>query len=327
MYDRCTTPAGANPLVMRHDRARAVRWAAMTRRRHRAVGALLRATAPALPTAVPPRRPIFILGSPRSGTTMLFQLLDRSRAVASLGYGSQFIWEMFRPHGIEPGRSHAAGPDDITARERKVVNWAINQVAGDMPYLDKFPRMVLRAEYLSALYPDARFVSIVRDGRAVVSSLVTGWNTPGKFGQGTALPVPLRVDGYRGSVWRFVLPPGWEAYTSGRTLAEVCAFQWAASNTELLDARDRLGHDRFFQVRYEDLVRTPVETTAAMLAHLDMADDPDVLAHAAALDRNVTRTAVTAPRPEKWRDENPEAVHSILSQITPVMSRLGYPLD
>jgi hypothetical protein len=312
---------------MRDDRAAALRWAAMTRRRHRAAGRILRAAAPALPAAVPPRRPIFILGSPRSGTTMLFQLLDRSRAVASLGYGSQFIWEMFRPRQIEPGRSHAAGPGDITARERKVVNWAIEQVAGDMPYLDKFPRMVLRAEYLAALYPDARFVWIVRDGRSVVSSLITGWNTPGKFGQGTVLPVPLRVDGYGGSVWRFVLPAGWEAYTSGRTLAEVCAFQWASSNTALLEARERLGHDRFYQVRYEDLVRSPVETTAAMLAHLDLADDPDVLAHAAALDRNVTQTAVTAPRPEKWRDENPEAVQSILQQIAPVMDRLGYPLD
>jgi hypothetical protein len=52
-----------------------------------------------------------------------------------------------------------------------------------------------------------------------------------------------------------------------------------------------------------------------------------VLAHAAALDRNVTHTAVTAPRPGKWRDENPEAIESILPQIAPVMSRLGYALD
>ena len=254
---------------MREDRARVLRWAAMTRRRHRAAGAVLRATVPLLPAAPRPERPIFILGSPRSGTTMLFQLLDRSRSVASLGYGSQFIWEMYRRREIAVGQSHAAGPDDITDRERRVVSWAIDRVAGDMPYLDKFPRMVLRAEYLAALYPDARFVSIVRDGRSVVSSLITGWNTEGKFGQGTALPVPLEVEGYSGRVWRFILPPGWEAYASGRTLAEVCAFQWAASNTALLDAYDRLGRERFCEVRYEELVAAPVDTTAAMLRDLD----------------------------------------------------------
>ena len=64
-----------------------------------------------------------------------------------------------------------------------------------------------------------------------------------------------------------------------------------------------------------------------MLPFLDLSDDPDVLAHAAALDRNVTHTAVTAPRPGKWRDEHPEAIESILPQIAPVMSRLGYELD
>ena len=128
-------------------------------------------------------------------------------------------------------------------------------------------------------------------------------------------------------MWRFILPPGWEAYASGRTLAEVCAFQWAASNTALLDAYDRLGRERFCEVRYEELVAAPVDTTAAMLRDLDLADDADVLAHAAALDRNVTQTAVTAPRPEKWRDENPAAIESILPQIAPVMSRLRYSLD
>ncbi|HYX85716.1 MAG TPA: sulfotransferase, partial [Gaiellales bacterium] len=128
---------------MRQDRARLVRWAAMTRRRHRAAGALLRTAAPVLPRRPPPRAPIFILGSPRSGTTMLFQLLDRSRQVASLGYGSQFLWEMFRPHTITVGRSHAAAPADITEDERRVLAWTIDRVADGMPYLDKFPRMVL----------------------------------------------------------------------------------------------------------------------------------------------------------------------------------------
>lgn len=309
---------------MREDRAAVLRFASKTRRRHRAAGTVLRVGAPLLPRCSPPQRPIFILGSPRSGTTMLFQLLDRSRSLASLGYGSQFIWEMFRPREMTLGRSHGAGPGDISKQERQVVDWLIDRVTGGSQYVDKFPRMVLRAEYLAALYPDARFVSIVRDGRSVVSSLITGWNTDGKFGQGTVLPVPLDVAGYSGSVWRFILPPGWEAYTSGRTLAEVCAFQWAASNTALRDACDRLGWERFYEVRYEDLVAAPVETTAAMLRFLDLDDDPDVLAHAAALDRNVTHTAVTAPRPDKWRDENPAAVESILPQIAPVMSRLGY---
>ncbi len=311
--------------MMHRDRARVLRWAAMTRRRHLAAGAVLRAVAPVLPRVRPPEAPVFILGSPRSGTTMLFQLLDRSRRLASLGYGSQFLWEMYRPREIVPGRSHAAGPADITEHERRVLAWAIDRVAGPTTYLDKFPRMVLRAEFLHALYPDARFVYIARDGRAAVSSLITGWRTEGKFGRGTRLPVPLDIRDHPAAVWKFLLPPGWEEYASGRTLAEVCAFQWMEGNRAVLDARERIGRDRFIDVRYEELVESPMETTAAMLDALGLAGDPDVLDHAGALDRKVTHTAVTPPQRDKWRHENPAEIESILPMIAPMMQRLGYP--
>ena len=307
--------------MMHRDRARLLRWAATTRRRHRAVGSVLRVAAPVLPRRPPPVAPVFILGSPRSGTTMLFQMLDSSRTLASLGYGSQFLWEMYRPGAIEPGRSHAAGAEDLTAAERRVLAWAIASITGGAPYLDKFPRMVLRVPYLQALYPDARFVHIVRDGRAVVSSLLTGWRTAGKFGHGTRLPRPVTIAGYDGDVWRFLLPPGWEDYAEGRTLAEVCAFQWAESNRAVLDAP---GSEAFHRVSYERLVADPVATTTALLTALGLPGDPDVLEHAGALDQRVTRTAVTPPRADKWRDENPAEVESILGRIEPTMRRLGY---
>ena len=306
---------------MHRDRARLLRWAATTRRRHRAVGSVLRAAAPVLPRRPAPVAPVFILGAPRSGTTMLFQMLDSSRTLASLGYGSQFLWEMYRPDTIRPGRSHAAGPEDLSMAERRVLAWAIDSITGGAPYLDKFPRMVLRVPYLQALYPDARFVHIVRDGRAVVSSLLTGWRTAGKFGHGTRLPRPLTIAGYDGDVWRFLLPPGWEDYAEGRTLAEVCAFQWTESNRAVLEAR---GSEAFHRVSYERLVADPVATTAALLAALGIPGDPEVLEHAGALDQRVTRTAVTPPRPDKWRDENPAEVESILGRIEPMMRRLGY---
>jgi hypothetical protein len=255
---------------------------------------------------------------------MLFQLLDRSKEVASLGYGSQFLWEMYRTPSVPLGKSHVVDPEEIGEHERRVLAWTIRRIAGSRPYLDKFPRMVLRADYLHALYPDARFVYIVRDGRAATSSLITGWRTGGKFGKGIRLPLPLSIEGYAGDVWKFLVPPGWEAYTSGRTLAEVCAFQWAASNRILLDARDRIGPERFIAVRYEDLVADPVPTTKELLGALELHDDPDVLERAATLHRNVTHTAVTAPKVDKWRHENPGEVESVLDQLAPTMERLGY---
>ena len=45
------------------------------------------------------------------------------------------------------------------------------------------------------------------------------------------------------------------------------------------------------------------------------------------VDTYVSRTAVTAPRREKWRGEHPREVESILPMIEPMMRRLGYESD
>jgi hypothetical protein len=79
-------------------------------------------------------------------------------------------------------------------------------------------------------------------------------------------------------------------------------------------------------VRYEDLVTAPVETASDMLRRLGLEGDPDVLERARTLDRNVTGTAVTPPKPGKWRLEHPRAIESILPMIDPMSRRLGYAL-
>ena len=309
---------------MESTRAPLIRWAAGTRRRHQVVGAALRGSAPILPAKPVPHRPIFILGSPRSGTTMLFNLVDRSPRMASLGKGSQFLWDMF--HRIERSgwTSHAVWPDEITDRERKVLYWVIDRLANGSRYMDKFPRNCLRAEYLQALFPDASFVFIRRDGRSVVSSLMTGWQTEGKFGFGTNLPVPLSIEGYSGRSWRFLVPPGWRDYASGRTLAEVCAFQWVSANEAILAAKGSIDPARWVEVSYEELLAEPNEAITRLFDGIGVPADPEVLAWASELDTHVSRTAVTSPVREKWRTVHPQEIESILPMIEPTMRRLGY---
>ena len=70
---------------MRLNAGRLVRYVAGSKRRRRFAGPLIRGASPFLPPRHPPREPIFVLGSPRSGTTMLFELLDRSPVLGSLG--------------------------------------------------------------------------------------------------------------------------------------------------------------------------------------------------------------------------------------------------
>jgi len=285
---------------------------------------VLRTAAPLLPRSAPPRDPVFVLGSPRSGTTMLVNLLDRSPSLASLERGSQFLWEMFHTIQSSGWDSHVVEPQDITPRERRVVTWAIGAIAGNERYLDKFPRNCLRGRYLHELFPSARFVAIYRDGRAAVSSLMTGWQTAGKFGHGTNLPVTLHIEGYGGAPWRFLVPRGWREYATGHTLAEVCAFQWSAANEAILDARAAIPAERWTEVRYEEFLDAPRETASRLLSSLGLPQEEDVLSWAAGLDEHVSRTAVSAPRRDKWRETHGEEIGTILGQIEPTMRALGY---
>jgi hypothetical protein len=258
---------------------------------------------------------------------MLFNLLDRSPQLVSLGKGSQLLWEMFHKDTDPEWASHAVGPESISQRERKVLYWAIDRLTGGMRYLDKFPRNCLRVSYLHALFPDAYFVFIRRDGRSVVSSLMTGWRTASKFGQGTSLPVPLSIEGYEGRPWRFLVPPGWEGYVSNQTLAEVCAFQWVAANEAVLMAKERIGTERWVDVSYEELLADPRKTTDRMFEGIGAPADDEVLAWAARIDTHVSRTAVTVPSKDKWIKEHPSEVQSIMPVIEPMMRRLGYQFD
>jgi hypothetical protein len=269
--------------------------------------------------------PVFVVGSPRSGTSLVFEVLDRSPHLASLQGESHLLWELFHPSRAPGWSSHEVLPEDITSEERRALYWMIDVLAGERRYLDKSPRNSVRVPYLHHLFPGARFVFVKRDGRAAVSSLITGWRSNHPAFPGTPVRRRLSIEGYFGRNWKFLVPPGWESYAAGRTLPEVCAFQWVASNEAILAAREVLTPDRWLEVAYEEFVRAPQEQTARLLAQLGLPPDREVFSMAGGLDRHVTR-AVTPPREDKWLDENPREIAGILPLIAPTMRRLGYDL-
>ena len=292
-------------------------------RRRRLAGAVLRTVAPVLPRVVPPDRPVFILGSPRSGTTLLFEVLGASPNLSSLGVESHLLWEMFHSLDGSGFGSHELGPEDITPKERRVLHWAVDRISAGRRYLDKAPRNCLRVPYLAALFPGAFFVHLKRDGRAAVSSLITGWRSGAEMFAGTKMPRSLRIEGYQGETWKFLVTPGWEAYATGHALEEVCAFQWISANQSILAARPGVPDTRWIELSYEQFTRNPEHEAKELLERLELPQDQAVIERAAGLQQLVTK-AVTAPKPDKWRTENPREIERILAMIEPTMRKLGY---
>lgn len=307
------------------------------------------------------REPVFILGAPRSATTLLFQTLARSSALCSLGRESQPILEgPYHPSRLG-WRSNALAAADLTPENAALIRagflrrmqpgdvWrrrdarrgerpgakglpgrvgyaaarlrsALRRRFGTMRLLEKTPNNCLRIPFLRALFPDAKFLFLRRDGRPNVSSLMDGWNLEGQF-ESYEVPLPVRVGGYAGKKWCFLLPPGWRDLVD-QPLEVVCAEQWKACMEAVLAELPRLRADgAVCELSYEDLTGAPRETLTRVLGFLGLPAEEEVVPSD---DRLPVINARTPPDPDKWRKRNGPAVERILPRIEAVQRALGY---
>ncbi len=306
-------------------------------------------------------KPVILIGAPRSGTTLLFSILASSRELWSLYTEGEVIFRRWlHPALIGWSRGNRLNENDLSEELRKTLHEELYRRAMNLQrffpaleskiyagsrfrerwrcrflgpltgiarpasvrFVEKTPKNSLRVPFLSALFPDATFIFLTREGRSNVSSLIDGWRTGGRF-RTYEMPTDLDIDGYpEKRQWTFVLPPGWERYASGRTLADVCAFQYVTCNDTALRDLSSLPADQVVRVRYEDLVNDPEATVTSLCESLG-------LRYEGAL-RSMTETlpivnTSTPPSAEKWRRHARE-IDSVLPMIRPTMARLGYPL-
>ena len=271
----------------------------------------------------PPRRPLFVIGCPRSGTSALLQLFLQSEELRSVQSEGHILWDAYHHPRDRGWDSDALTAADVTPRERAYVHTAVRLWVRGRRFVDKTPENCLRISYLDALFPDARFVFLRRRAADNVSSLIEGWRARPRFVK-YRLPEPLHgiapLDGER---WSFVLVPGWRELRDA-PLEQVCARQYVTCNEAVLDARAAHDADRWVDVAYEDLVAAPVDEVRRVFGAVGVAVTPAVEAFAASLDRRPAATAVTPPRRDKWRDQNAAAVERILPLVEETERRLGY---
>ena len=284
----------------------------------RAQMAALRARA-AVTNAPPPRDPVFVVGCPRSGTTLLFGMLARHPAFGSLPTEGHVLWSAYQHPARKGWTSDRAVAADIAPRERRYLRSAMDRVARGRRFLDKTPKNVLRVPYLAELFPTATFVFIRRDPRDTVGSLIEGWLA--RQGISYRLPLPLRLAEYRGPYWSYVLVPGWRDLI-GTSVAEVAARQYADSNEAFLADRALVDPARVVEVRYEDLVAMPLREAHRILDVLELPPSGEVTAFASDLGAH-RASQLTPPGPGKWR-RRAEDIARVWPQLREVAGRLGY---
>lgn len=220
-------------------------------------------------------RPIFIFGTGRSGTTIFHKMLSEHPSVVWTSHLCNFF-----PQRLSLNRGLMYLQDiplinDISRRLLKPVEvykfWDYYFSGFSLPYrdlkssdmtpaierrlkeantalaTDKRGRVLhkitgwSRIDFLSQAFPDAKFIHIIRDGRAVANSMLNvsfwdGWQGPDKWLYGS-IPQEYR------KVWE----------ESGESFTVLAAITWMILVDAAEDAVNSVGEDRVLSIRYEEL--------------------------------------------------------------------------
>jgi hypothetical protein len=173
------------------------------------------------------------------------------------------------------------------------------ELTGRRRFVSKQTANNRRIDLLDRLFPDARYVHVIRDGRAVANS---------------TLRVPWWKDMHLWWLGRTVRE--WEA--GGGESAELAGINWKRTLTEIFRTRDRLG-DRYTELRYEALTEDVRGSIRRVFEFCEMDCPEDYLALLPEQLPDMNR---------KWREQLTASQQTALrSAIGVFLSDLGYPPD
>jgi len=259
-------------------------------------------------------RPLFIVGCPRSGTTLLRNLL-RSHPHLTIPPETHFIPRFYRAYGDPANEAEALAlasrilkldrmvriKGELQPRDfkdcrtyRHVVERLLGGFArrqGKRRWADKTPPYLEELPTLVRIFPDAQFLHLIRDGRDVAMSWVESGFDPGNlFMAATLWNRQIR----RCRADATLLPPG-----------------------------------AYFEIRYEQLLANPEATLRAVCRFADEPYSPDILNITRFADdgRTNARSQIDGSNVEKWRDRMSRSDQALFeSRAGGLLGELGYPV-
>jgi len=242
-------------------------------------------------------RLVFVVGSPRSGTTFL------ARAIGSAP-GFIDLTEVTPLKAAIPELAAMPVPQAASQIRRILERVRLLSLARGARGVEQTPETAFVLAAALRAYPEARAVHVVRDGRDVVCSLLErGWLNANRDGGDDARAT-------YGSDARFWVDPTRAVEFSQASDARRAAWAW---RTYVSTARSV--SDRVLEVRYASLVADPRATAEAVAAHLGAPAEPFISAFSEVHDRSIGRFAV---------DLTPEQLAEVESEAGPLLEELGF---
>lgn len=284
-------------------------------------------------------KPIFIIGVGRSGSTIFHRmfsehphvvwvsgLCDRHPARPALSralqrmidwplvnrplkrhYEPEECYRFWNHHCIgfaQPCRDLLAS--DVTELNRRQIPAAMAELLTHrrrrlLHKITGWPRI----GFLRELFPDARFIHICRDGRAVANSLLEvdfwqGWHGPDRWRWGE-ISATQRAE--------------WEHH--GKSFVALAGLQWKLLMEATAEAAARIPSAQFMQLRYEDFVSDPIRYFRDVTKFCELEWRPR-------FEKAIGRYSLRSAN-DKWRrDLTPEQQAVLESVLADTLAKYGY---
>lgn len=277
--------------------------------------------------------PIFVVGTGRSGTTILGKLFALHRQTAFLNE-PKALWH--HAHGAEDiigsystGEAHirlpvpaAADAGRMAQTISRVYRWA-RFWSGAQRIVDKYPELIFRVPFVQSLFPGARLVAIIRDGVDTCSS-VTNWSRRKSEARGDETHDWW---GRNDRKWHMIvselvpeqpdLAPLADMLAQTQDHRDRAAVEWIVS----MRAVDQTRHDTpemLHVVRYEDLCEQPESELNAIFDFCNIARDPCVIKYA--------ETSLIAAKQPGTLELTPELVEPFVATLMAMGYEASVPL-
>lgn len=275
------------------------------------------------------KKPIFIIGTGRCGSTIFHRLFSRHPNFAWLSPlcdrfpdkpwinrllmraidlpllqtplfnrikpGEAYnLWDYYVKGFSTPCRDLRS--DDVSVKNRHVINKFLSKLLTKkrnrlLVKITGWPRIT----YLKGCFPDAKFIHVIRDGRAVANSILNvsfwwGWRGPQNWRWGE-LSREYNQE--------------WEDHQ--RSFVALAAIQWKILMDATEETKKSIPADDFLEIKYEDLCDDPLTTfkTAAEFSELDWTPK---------FEKEIKKQKIKNTN-HKWQAELTEGQKTILNQV------------
>jgi len=167
-------------------------------------------------------KPIFIVGFPHSGTSVLTSIFKEHPDLANWTEASE-VWESFWEEGLDEDfdklvPKYEKDVDPIDSLRIKDAFYRFLNSQKKKRFVNKNPRNTVRILYIKKMFPDAKIIHIYRDGREVVNS------------------VTRNLD---------------------ESMIEIICDRWVRVMNEVKKQKKEISDSDFYEIKYEDFCESP----------------------------------------------------------------------